>query len=86
MKSEQCYKCKNFDRYYTKGVKQFDKTKCGWCCKKQDIVTIHDFCENYILEHKSNKIIGRTNYYLDVLLTEITAIRAVIEGAYDENE
>ena len=31
IKLKECYRCKYFDKYYVKGVKQFVPTKCGWC-------------------------------------------------------
>ena len=31
-KCNLCYRCRYFDRYYTKGAKSFNKTPCGWCC------------------------------------------------------
>lgn len=78
-KCSECYRCKHFLRYYTKGVKQHNKTAFGWCCQKTDSVEIHGTCENFALNprrKKSRKLLG---YYLGNLLTEISSIRMILE-------
>ena len=86
MKEErkQCYKCNNFERYYTRGVKKYTPTRCGWCCKKVENVDLHDSCEAF--QEKRVKIgykqMRRNS--LSNLLTEISEIRKVIEA--EENE
>lgn len=82
-----CYKCKHLIKYYTKGVKRFNGTKYGWCCKRRGNVNIHDGCENYELKPKSkkkNRLFLR--YYLNDLLTEISEIRKIAEVERSERE
>lgn len=84
-KGKQCYRCKNLDRYYTKGIKEFNPTKFGWCCKKRENVNIHDGCEQYVLKPKRNRNRLLIRYCLNNLLTEITEIRKVIEAESDDS-
>ena len=82
----QCYNCKNLIRYYTKGIKQFNKSDLGWCVEKQEHVNVKNQCINFIATPK-HKIRKRSiNRYLNDLLTEITEIRKVIEAEYISNE
>ena len=87
--SKKCYRCKNLDRYYTKEVKRFCKTKFGWCSEKQDTVQIQGCCDKFIFNPKSKKSNRMICHYLNDLLTEISEIRKVIEeenGETDESE
>ena len=79
MSSEQCYKCKHFMRYYTKGAKQFNKTKYGWCCTQHEIVHIQKNCERYALKPRMMRSKRLLRYYLNGLLTEISVIRMIVE-------
>lgn len=78
-KDRQCYMCRNFDRYYTKGVKRFNKTEFGLCCQKRENVNIHCNCGLWAIKPKTKKINGLSRMYLNDLLTEISAIRMVVE-------
>ena len=81
MDNNKCSKCKHFDRYYIKGVKQFNKTVFVWCTRKHESVSIHDCCERYKAGVRGRGIIGsRVKVCLNDLLTEISAIRYVIEA------
>ena len=80
MDNKRCSQCKYFDRYYTKGVKQFNKTNFGWCTRKHECVSIHDCCERYKEGVRDRDITNsRLKVSLNDLLTEISAIRMVIE-------
>ena len=85
-KNNQCSKCKFFDRYYTKEIKQFKRTKCGWCYKKADSVCVNDCCENFTYGCKPRRRTKFINYYLNDLLTQLSAIRAIIEADCNESE
>lgn len=84
--SKQCYRCKYPDRYYTKEVKRFCKTKFGRCREKRAEMNIHESCERF--EQRAS-VRGRPKLlknYLNDLLTEITEIRKVLEEEKDERE
>ena len=81
-----CYRCKNLDRFYTRGVKQFNKTKVGWCCKKEEIVNVHDSCDKYELRKPCKRISKSIKFCLNDLLTDISGIREIIEDERRENE
>ncbi|MBD5132583.1 MAG: hypothetical protein HDT28_08380 [Clostridiales bacterium] len=81
-----CYRCKNLERFYTRGVKQFNKTKVGWCCKKVAVVNIHDSCEKYEPRKPCKRISRAIKFCLNDLLTDISAIREIIEDERRENE
>ncbi|MDE6618750.1 MAG: hypothetical protein K2K13_06985 [Clostridiales bacterium] len=81
---EKCSQCKHFERYYTKGVKRFSKTEFGLCTQKHESVNIHDCCERYKAGVRYRGIISkRVKVCLNELLTEISAIRMVIEEEAD---
>ena len=81
---EKCSTCRHWDRYYTKGVKRYNKTGCGWCCKKQENVTAHESCEEYVKTYHYRTSKYAIKRCLNDILTEITSIRTVIEDAEDE--
>lgn len=84
MGNQRCSQCKHFNRYYLKGVKRFNKTTFGWCTQKRDVVNIHDGCERYKAGVKDRGINNeRVKVCLNELLTEISAIRHVIEEEAD---
>lgn len=78
--NNRCSKCKHFDRYYTKGVTHFNKTVFGWCTKKHESLNVHDCCERYEAGTRTRGISRRAKICINDLLTEITAIRNVIEA------
>ncbi|MDE6398748.1 MAG: hypothetical protein K2L51_05450 [Clostridiales bacterium] len=81
---KHCYRCKYFDRYYTKEVVNFRQTKYGWCNYKHSEVQSKESCEqfaNRVYARKSNLLLKCT---LNSLLTEITAVRNVLEADRDE--
>ncbi len=83
-KCKECFRCRNFDAYYTRGVKRFDKTKYGWCSKLQESVNIHNTCSMYTkkLSNKKDKyIIG---HYLNTMLSEIMEIHKVLIAVSEE--
>lgn len=79
MDNKRCNMCKHFNRYYTKGVTRFNQTEYGWCTRKCESVNIHDYCERYEVRIKARGINRRAKVCLNELLTEISAIRKVIE-------
>lgn len=84
MENNQCFRCVFFSRYYTKGVRNFNRTKLGWCTVKRDTVKSDGNCDRYDSKPymgKPSKSIWRA---LSDLLTQISEIRAIIEE--DKNE
>ncbi len=83
--SKKCFKCKYLNRYYTKGEKRFNITKCGWCNKKNGIAYIQESCDCYVLKSNNRTRSRPIKCTLSELLTELSAIRCVIEEEMREN-
>lgn len=84
---KRCLRCKNFDRYYAKGSKRFNPTEYGWCLIRADHTITRDSCELFAARPTAGKKSDRpARYYLQELLTEITAIRQIMEEDSHENE
>lgn len=82
----KCYWCKYFTRYYTKGNKQFNRLKIGWCSNKQEQISSQEGCEHYRY-HAPAKPSHRSAFRtLNDLLTELSEIRMVIEDNNREIE
>ena len=77
-----CYRCRFFDRYYTKGIREFEKTKLGWCCEKMQTVVSQGGCGEYELR-KRRKDYGLIAYHLSDLLAQVSSLRQIIEEKYD---
>lgn len=85
-KSTQCRFCKYLDRYYTRETKMFQKTDLGWCCKKIETVCVTDSCENYV--HKTRHKVMRRGIqrYLEDILTQLSAMKCIIEEEKNESD
>jgi len=84
MECNKCYRCRDFDRYFTKGYTNFDKTNIGWCRKKHGVVNKGESCEFFktrLYPRRDNKILQIT---LENLLDEISEIRKILESENDE--
>ena len=75
-----CYRCQYFSRYFTKDMKQFNSTDCGWCRKKVDIVSAYTRCEKYTTKPNRKKSYSALKVCLNDLLTELSVIRQFIEA------
>lgn len=86
-KCKECYKCRNFNRYYVKRNKEFHKVRFGWCCKKKETQSIHETCENFSY-HPTQKRRSYEYLLFDLsnLLDELSAIRNIIEEENRETE
>ena len=82
--TDKCYKCRFFCRYYTRGVKQFNRTKFGWGYKRSEVKDAGDCCEIYIYEPLKRGSKKLVKVCLNDLLTEISEVRKVIEAERDE--
>lgn len=85
-KCNKCYRCKEFERYYTRGVKRFNKTDYGWCRVKCDAVKAQGSCEKFEVK----KIVRKSRFFFEVclnnMMTDISALRNIIEEERRENE
>lgn len=84
MKTTSCSFCRFFERYYTKGAKQFNKTKTGRCRKKQEQVTAQDGCKEFVKRPLKRRSARLLRYYLNEILLELHALREVAEDDRDE--
>lgn len=85
----KCFQCRSFYRYYTKGVKQFNKTKLGWCVEKQDTVKSSGGCDKFVIRTRVCKVSKLVWHTLNDLLTQISELRMIIEedkNGSDERE
>ncbi len=78
----KCNNCKYFDAYFIKGRKRFNQTKCGWCIANKENADVDGWCTRY--EEKRPVKSGQKYLYryLSDILTDISAIRDVIEANY----
>lgn len=83
---KRCSACRELDRYYVKGDKQFNKTDFGLCTKKQMTVNVKDCCGDFVLGYIHRRRLGRAKYYLNELLLQITALRCIIEEHSDDKK
>lgn len=85
-KRGECYRCRYFDRYYTKETRHFQPTKCGFCCKVQTVVSSHGDCEHYeakLYRYKKDVLLKGC---LSDLLTEISELRSMLEAEHHEED
>lgn len=85
-KGKQCYCCKYLDRFYTRGIKRFNKANCGWCSKQKSVMYIHDDCDCFTHASVRRKNRYLIRHALNELLTELSDIRTVLEAERDDNE
>lgn len=77
-KNGKCSRCKYFNRYYTKGMKQFNKTKFGWC-QKSGVKEASASCPEFSIKQKGDNGLLFLKICLNDLLTEISEIRKILE-------
>ena len=77
--SNRCSLCKSYDAYYTLGTKKFNKTKCGWCLQKGEVVEMHGTCENFSRKPLRKRSRFALTIAISSLLAEITEIRKALE-------
>ena len=75
----RCFRCKNFDRYYVKEVKRFNRTDMGWCCEKCETVKAEFGCEKFALKPNGKKRDMALAVCLSDILAEISELRNIIE-------
>ena len=82
----QCYKCRNFQRYYIKGTKMYNMTKIGRCCIKNETVSNTDCCGEFKIKVRYKPGCELPFLQLNDLLTEIAEIRKYLEDKNDDEE
>ncbi|MDE6028864.1 MAG: hypothetical protein K2F90_00910 [Clostridiales bacterium] len=86
MENNVCGKCKYFDRYYTKGIKRYDRTEFGWCSSRRNSVNANECCEHYQAVNNVRGVSRRVKVCLSDLLTELSAIRMIIEDEANDEQ
>ena len=83
MPNNKCNRCKQFDRYYTRGVTRFDKTEIGRCYATGNDVSAQGSCA----EFTAKTPVKRTRYAIELclnkIMTDISAVRNMIEESDD---
>lgn len=86
-KSKKCCYCGNFEGYYTKGLRRYEKSKQGFCSQHRKIVENQDCCECWKKNSKRhsarNRVASRALYEI---LMDISAIRQIIQENEEENK
>lgn len=77
--NKKCRVCKALERFYTKGDKRFNPVNLGLCRETKTIVNVNDCCEKFAQRRIGRRLHGRTQYYLNELLLQITALRCIME-------
>ncbi len=87
--NRHCFRCRFFDRYYTRELTRYEKTKSGWCKKRVASANIHETCENFQAKRPGFQREMTLKSHLNDILTHIHEIRCVLEAEreeWDENE
>ena len=85
-KCKQCYRCYYYNAYYTKGNFKYNKTKIGFCIKKQKEVDNHGTCDRWSLDSnvinsiRKNKSLNK----LYELLGQLSEIRQILEETKED--
>ena len=83
---KKCFRCRNFSRYFTKGVKKFNETNLGWCGVNQSTVKSNGCCDKYVIKTRINTVSKYVWYTLNDILTQISELRKIIEDSKGERE
>ena len=86
-KCGECFRCRYFDRYYTKEIKRFEMTDIGGCSEKGGaIVGKHDGCESYAPRLYRSRYNRLLRVILNDILNEISEVRSMIEAEDNEGK
>lgn len=86
-KTAKCYQCFYFDRYFTKELTRYVRTKIGFCSTHKKSVNAHDCCECWKL--KKSRYLYRqraAEKILNEILLNISAIRQIYQDNLYEVE
>ena len=83
---KQCYRCKHLVRFYTKGTTRYKRINYGWCGKKRAVVETRECCDQYSLKHKNKRLDVSLLGALDIILTDISEIRNILQDEKTNEE
>ena len=86
MIKNKCDRCRNFDRYYIRGVRRFDMTELGWCRATGNTVKTQDCCGRFAEKREEQKPRRAVEVCLNNILADISAVRSILEEEKQENE
>ena len=81
---KECWGCRNYRAYYTKGYCKFDRENRGNCTRHEKIVGKHESCEFW----RSNEIRRKISKsiclkVLDTIMSDLSEIKQILA---EENE
>lgn len=82
--SKKCFNCRYFKRYYTKELQEFRKTNYGLCYKNGGTVEYCDGCKDFTYKTRTIRDERAVKECLNGLLTELSALRQIIEEENDD--
>ena len=82
----ECCRCQYFDKYYTRGVKQYNPTKLGMCTINKEDRSLHEHCEKFRVKQREKMLRFSVAIALNNLLAQITEINDVIKKELIDNE
>lgn len=86
-KNKACWNCKNFGRYYKKGVYRFYKTDEGTCSIKREVVQKNGLCERWrntcALRSRRKK---DTLRILNEIFSDLSAIKQILEEEQEDEK
>ena len=86
MSNNKCNRCNKFSRNYIKGIKRFNKTEAGWCCARREDVNAQGCCDKFETKKIMRKSRRSIEVCLESILTDLSAVRNIIEEERRENE
>ena len=85
--SKKCAYCDFYDRYYTKGLRRFERTKQGFCSEQKKIVGNDEGCECWRLSSHRNFTRKRVaSRALFEMMMDLSAIRQIFQESQEEEK
>ncbi len=83
--SKECFRCRNFDAYYTKGYCCFMRTNCGQCSVTKETVEKYSTCENWKCRYTPYKIKQKAVMQgLEEALTRLNSIKLILDEKLED--
>ncbi len=86
-KNKKCLYCGNFETYYTKGMRRFERTRYGICMQHNKIVFNDGYCDLWKTSHRRlcfrKRAASRALYEI---LMDILAIRQIMQENQEEEK
>ena len=84
-KNKSCARCGNFQRYYIKGLRRFEKSEYGYCKQSRQIVCREGSCECWKSAAKGRAVSKRAaSRALSEIFSDISALRQIFEEEAEE--